>query len=474
LRWPGGSNENQTTSSQPFIVAPQHNCKPKDDAAPATFSAAPHFVGEPTIAEVVEDLGFELIFDAAEMIESFAISLREASFRRDRGGVPAPSAPSPRAQRSHPDPKRDERPRDRCAMTYDHFDQFVEEEAKKNAAKRAAHERNGVKARAPGEGDPLDLADLQARTGTATGASVRATPAKRIKVTMGSDITPEPIKWAWRDWLAFGKLHINAGRPGSLKTTSAMDWAATFTIGGKWLDGSPAPQGRALVWSGEDAINDTLLPRILGAGGNRAEIGFISGVEEDGKKRPFDPARDMDSVAAACASIGGVKFVVIDPVVSTSKGDSHKNAETRRDLQPLVELGEQTQAVILGIHHLTKRSEKGDPVDRVFGSLAYGAAPRMVLLSAIGPAQAEPHGVVMRAKGNIAPQRGGFAFKAEMRPLVDYPNISAPRILWGDYLDEPARDILTKLEGGQTETVKRKATCSCARRSRTARRWPVK
>jgi hypothetical protein len=87
LRWPGGCNENQTTSSQPFIVAPQHNCKPKDDAAPATFSAAPHFVGEPTIAEVVEDLGFELIFDAAEMIESFAISLREASFRRDRAEV---------------------------------------------------------------------------------------------------------------------------------------------------------------------------------------------------------------------------------------------------------------------------------------------------------------------------------------------------------------------------------------------------
>jgi hypothetical protein len=86
LRWPGGCNENQTTSSQPFIVAPQHNCKPKDDAA-HTFGAAPPFVDEPTVAEVVEDLGFEMVFDAAELIISFGISLREASFRRDHAEV---------------------------------------------------------------------------------------------------------------------------------------------------------------------------------------------------------------------------------------------------------------------------------------------------------------------------------------------------------------------------------------------------
>ena len=281
-------------------------------------------------------------------------------------------------------------------------------------------------------------------------------PSKRIEVTMGSDITPEPIDFAWPGWLAYGKLHINAGRAGAMKTTTAMDWAATFTRGGQWPDGSPAAQGQALIWSGEDAVDDTLLPRFMAAGGVRAEIGFISGVEENGEKRPFDPALDMDGLAATCAHLGRVKFVVIDPVVSTSKGDSHRNAETRRDLQPLVDLGERTKAVMLGIHHLTKRSEKDDPLDRVSGSLAYGAAPRMVLLSAMDTAQAEPHGVVMRAKSNIGPPRGGFAFKAEMRPLDKYTHISAQRILWGDYLDEPARDILTRLEGGKTETEMRK------------------
>jgi putative DNA primase/helicase len=282
-------------------------------------------------------------------------------------------------------------------------------------------------------------------------------PSKRIEVTMGSNVTPEPISFAWPGWLAYGKLHINAGRPGAMKTTTAMDWAATFTRGGQWPDGSRPEQGQALIWSGEDAIDDTLLPRFMAAGGDRSEIGFISGVEENSEKRPFDPARDMDGLAAICGRLGRVKLVVIDPIVATSKLDSHRNAETRRDLQPLVDLGEQTKAVILGIHHLTKRSENDDPLDRVSGSLAYGAAPRMVLLSALDPAQAEPHGVVMRAKSNIGPPRGGFAFKAEMRPLDGYSHISAQRILWGDYLDETARDILTRLEGGATnETGMRK------------------
>ena len=92
-----------------------------------------------------------------------------------------------------------------------------------------------------------------------------------------------------------------------------------------------------------------------------------------------------------------------------AKGDSHKNAETRRDLQPLVDLAERTQAAVIGIHHLTKRSEGADPVDRVSGSLAFGAAPRVILLSALDPkGGAEPRGVLMRAKSNIGPSHGGY------------------------------------------------------------------
>ena len=43
-------------------------------------------------------------------------------------------------------------------------------------------------------------------------------------------------------------------------------------------------QGNVVVWSGEDAIDDTLLPRFIAAGGDRNHIAFIAGVEEDGNE----------------------------------------------------------------------------------------------------------------------------------------------------------------------------------------------
>ena len=154
-----------------------------------------------------------------------------------------------------------------------------------------------------------------------------------------------------------------------------------------------------------------------------------------------------------------MNLIIIDPVVAVAKGDSHKNAEARRDLQPLVDLAEKTQAAVLGIHHLTKRTEGADPVDRVSGSLAFGAGPRVVLLNALdGKGATETRGLLMRAKNNIGPAHGGFEFTADTRPLDGYPHISAQRILWGAAVTNSARDILERIEGkaAKVEMSKRK------------------
>jgi hypothetical protein len=195
------------------------------------------------------------------------------------------------------------------------------------------------------------------RGGNGAGPRDGPKPRKQVRVTMGANMEPQKIVWLWDGWLARGKLHILAGRPGSLKTTAAMSFAAAVTRGGQWPDGSAAEAGNVLIWSGEDAVDDTLLPRFIAAGGDRARVAFVSGVEEGGRKRSFNPASDMEALAAVCAELGDIKLVIIDPVVAVAKGDSHKNAEARRDLQPLVDLAEKTQAAVLGIHHLTKRTE---------------------------------------------------------------------------------------------------------------------
>jgi putative DNA primase/helicase len=272
---------------------------------------------------------------------------------------------------------------------------------------------------------------------------------KRVKIIMGSSLKPRNVTWLWLDWIEHGKLTIFAGRPGSLKTTIALDWAAGITRGGQWPDGTRIAPGNVVMWSGEDDVETTLLPRFLSAGGDSDHIGFTTTVEEDRKDRSFDPSRDMDALAAACAELGAVNMIIIDPLVSITRegSDSHKNAEARRDLQPVVDLAARTQAAVIGIHHLTKRSEGADLLDRISGSLAFGAAPRSALLSVVQKTASGPRGVLTKVKISNGKEWGGYDFTAETRPLDDDPSVSGQRIWWGAFIDEDPRAIVAKIEG---------------------------
>jgi putative DNA primase/helicase len=148
------------------------------------------------------------------------------------------------------------------------------------------------------------------------------------------------------------------------------------------------------------------------------------------------------------AELGDVKLLIIDPIVSAVSGDSHKNAETRKALQPLVDLGTRTGCAILGITHFTKSTAGKDPVDRVTGSLAFGALARVVMAAVKLPADApEVAGtdhtrLLARAKSNIGDDSGGLLYGLKQVQLDDHPGVSASFVNWGRRLDGEARDLL--------------------------------
>jgi putative DNA primase/helicase len=263
-----------------------------------------------------------------------------------------------------------------------------------------------------------------------------------VVLIRGDEITPEPISWLWDGWLACGKLHILAGAPGTGKTTLTLALAAAITTSGLWPDGTNASLGNVVMWSGEDDPADTLVPRLLAMNADMRRIHFLDSYRNAGGVIvPFDPAVHMAELDAKMSELSDVRLLIVDPVVSAITGDSHKNTEVRRALQPLVDFGNRHRCAVLGISHFSKGSSGRDPTERVVGSIAFGAVARVVMAAAKRKDESGNESrILVRSKSNIGPDNGGYCY--ELEQVEARPNLFASRVLWGDPVDGEARELL--------------------------------
>ena len=121
--------------------------------------------------------------------------------------------------------------------------------------------------------------------------------------------------------------------------------------------------------------------------------------------------------------------------------NSHRNTETRRGLQPVVDLAGELDCCLLGITHLSKNTSGREPLERVAGSIAFGAIARGVLMT-VKPADPDEPRRLVRAKSNNGPDTGGFAYTLFLAAVPGHPNIIAQRIDWGEILEGSARELM--------------------------------
>ena len=203
-----------------------------------------------------------------------------------------------------------------------------------------------------------------------------------------------------------------------------------------------------LFWSGEDDPNDTLGPRLIANGADMSRVYFVGDVHDQGELLPFDPAVHCEELERAAAEVGNVRLLIVDPIVSAVAGDSHKNAEVRRSLQPLVNLATRLNCAVLGISHFTKGTTGRDPVERVTGSIAFGALARVVFAAIKMPDDDQDGGgrLFCRSKSNIGPDCGGFRYDLDQVELSDHPGVTATRVQWGSPIEGSARALLNRAE----------------------------
>jgi len=270
-----------------------------------------------------------------------------------------------------------------------------------------------------------------------------------VELVTADTIEPEKIDWVWPGWLAAGKLHLIAGSPGTGKTTLSLAMAAIITTAKAFPCGAYVPCGSVLMWTGEDDFADSIIPRFMACGGDRSRLHLVKGVrQEDGSSTPFDPAYDLDQLVSAARNIKDLKLLIVDPVVSAVAGDSHKNTETRRALQPLVDFAANAGVAVLGITHYSKGTAGRDPAERVTGSLAFVAVSRLVMATA-KPKEPGDSWRLVRAKSNIGPDGGGFEYDLHQVPVDEAKGIYGQGITWGAPLEGTAQALLAEVEAPQ-------------------------
>ena len=207
----------------------------------------------------------------------------------------------------------------------------------------------------------------------------------RASLILLEKLVMTPIVWIWEGWLAKGAIHLIAGVPEAGKTSIALKIAATLSSGDSWPDWTKATSGHVLIWTGEDDPERTIKPRLIQMGADPKKISIVKGThDEDGKLRPFNPSTDLPGLALTAKDIpGGIDLLIVDPIASVIGGkvDNSNNAGHREKLQPLVNFAEDMDCAVLGVTHFTKGTIGKDPIDRVTGSLAFGAVARIVLVA---------------------------------------------------------------------------------------------
>jgi len=247
----------------------------------------------------------------------------------------------------------------------------------------------------------------------------------RVVSVTAAEVRPERVRWASKPRIPLGEPTILAGAPGIGKTQLALGICAEATRGA--LDGDLGEPVHVAYISAEDSITYTLVPRFLAAGGDPTLIHFYqakcrSTAHTDEEDPSLQLPADMPFIDQWLDDTSS-QLIVLDPFVAMLPPalNAHRDQHIRRAIAPLAHMCHQRNAVALLILHLNK-SQEGDALSRLSGSIGFGAAARSVLLFAPNPD--DPQGetgnqrVLAHAKSNLGAKAPSLAYRIETR-IID-------------------------------------------------------
>lgn len=273
-----------------------------------------------------------------------------------------------------------------------------------------------------------------------------------VRLTPASTITPVPVRWLWDERLALGTFGLVGGREGIGKSLCMLTLAADLTQGR--LPGVYFGQPKSVILAAsEDSWGHTIVPRLMAAGADLSRFYRVNvattKILDDDLSLP-DDLGDLERLIPE----HDVALVILDPLLSRlqTKLDSHKDAEVRQALEPIVTLADRTGCAVIGLIHVNK-SGSTDALTSLMGSRAFAAVARAVLFVMKDP-EHEDTRLLGQAKNNLGrtglPTRTFTVASVNVAPQGDEA-IWTGKLEWAGDTDRSIREILSDASTVDTE-----------------------
>jgi putative DNA primase/helicase len=318
-----------------------------------------------------------------------------------------------------------------------------------------------------------DVSDWLAQGHTKDELLARAKAARRweppkLRSKRASQYEMQALEWLWRYRVAKGALNVLAGLPDKSKGLTWCNIVARVTIGGVWpADEGRAPKGNVIIFSAEDDIARTVIPRLAAAGADleRVEIIEMMG-NPDGSDRMFNLVTDLPALKAKLQEVGDVVLVIIDPVAAylgVGKVAPGSGTDVRGVLTPLTKLAEEKQTAILAVMHFNKKAEITNALLRISDSIAYAAIGRSIYVALDDPDNEDAF-LFVKAKCNLAPRDlPALRYTIANARQVGFDKklnkpIEAPFIVWDENgVQITALEAMEAAAGGMRGNAKKEA-----------------
>lgn len=257
-----------------------------------------------------------------------------------------------------------------------------------------------------------------------------------LELFTAADVEPKEVNWLWYPYFPFGKVSLIHGDSGDGKSTFALNLAALLTRGDP-LPFSPQCHGpiNVIYINAEDAVDDTVVPRFIKAGGVRDRLIFISEKEQ---RLNFSDKRIREAIDET-----GARALIFDPLASYLGSDVSMNLanEVRPRFEYLIDAARDTGCAIIVIAHMNK-AEGMKAKARVNGSVDMVAAVRSAVV--IGRGTDDPDERVMaHSKSNLAPLGQSILF-----------SVSDGVVEFIDTIDMTADQVVGALGSGKMKETK--------------------